>query len=370
MTRRRYSPRLRPGPPPLLRVAFLGGLAALFLLVVGVTWLDYVRGYPVGGDVELLYQAGARWLAGATVYDPAAFDAPPGSGQPFLYPPYVLPVLGLASLLPLPLVQATWMSALVVLAVATCRRLQLPWTLVGAALLWPPFAEALLGGNLQVVLIALFVWLGWRDGGARLRPRDRDLSSPDEAAWRLGATATAIGAVKIGLFHPWLHLVRVHRRPAVAGALVLSSLALLSVLLMGTEVWREWLAQLVRATDPAWQYGGFALSRLIGPAGIAAVAVLAVAVAVGRPGTMAGVGICMVVGAPSLYIFGTLFLLPAMVRIRREVALGAAVLIATNTYLGVWLGILLVSGAYAVATTLGWLREPGAEPGAGKATSA
>lgn len=350
------------GVPSVVRIGVLGVLTALYFLTVGVAWWGYAHSYPVGGDVELMYRAGSRWLAGDVVYDPGAFTAAPGAGQPFLYPPYVLPVLGVVSLVPLQLVQVTWMGALVVLAAASCRRLRSPWPLVGAALIWPPFAESLLGGNLQIVLFSLFVWLGWTGRGASLSPQTRDLGNPDEPAWRLSAATTAIGAVKIGLFHPWLHLARSRRGAATAGALALVAVAFLSVMLMGTELWFEWLAQLVRATDPAWQYGGFALPRMIGPAGLVVVAALAVAVLTGRPGTMAGVGICMVVGAPSLYIFGILFLLPAMLRIRRELALGAAVLVATNTYLGAWMGILLVAGAYAAHSTLGRLGEPPAQP--------
>jgi hypothetical protein len=55
----------------------------------------------------------------------------------------------------------------------------------------------------------------------------------------------------------------------------------------------------------------------------------------------------MIVGSPSLHTFGLLTLLPAMLAVRREVALVAALGIATYTQPGLWLGVALVSGALA-----------------------
>jgi hypothetical protein len=43
----------------------------------------------------------------------------------------------------------------------------------------------------------------------------------------------------------------------------------------------------------------------------------------------------------SLHIFGLLFLVPAMLSIRREAALLAAICIATYSYEGAWAGILI-----------------------------
>ncbi len=70
------------------------------------------------------------------------------------------------------------------------------------------------------------------------------------------------------------------------------------------------------------------------------------------------VGTLLVVGAPSLYLSVTLMLLPALVTIRREVALLGAALIATSTYAGAWLGIVIVATAIATAGRVPVLLEP------------
>jgi hypothetical protein len=60
----------------------------------------------------------------------------------------------------------------------------------------------------------------------------------------------------------------------------------------------------------------------------------------------AWIGILSIVGSLSLHIFGLLFLVPAMLVIRREVALVAAICIATYSYQGAWAGIALVAAAF------------------------
>ena len=61
------------------------------------------------------------------------------------------------------------------------------------------------------------------------------------------------------------------------------------------------------------------------------------------------VGVLSTVGAVSLHNFGLLFLIPAMLRIRLEIALVAACLVATHSTRGAWAGIILVTVAYAAS---------------------
>ncbi len=73
-------------------------------------------------------------------------------------------------------------------------------------------------------------------------------------------------------------------------------------------------------------------------------------------------GVLSTVGAVSLHQFGLLFLIPAMLMIRLEIALVAACLIATHTARGSWAGILLVTAAYAASRFApvrlrAWLRD-------------
>ena len=72
-------------------------------------------------------------------------------------------------------------------------------------------------------------------------------------------------------------------------------------------------------------------------------------------------------GTPSLHPFGLLFLVPAMLLIRRELALIGATLIATTTYQGSWVGIVIVSLALLASLRYPALREPVARSDGGLA---
>ena len=72
----------------------------------------------------------------------------------------------------------------------------------------------------------------------------------------------------------------------------------------------------------------------------------------------AWVGLLTVIGSPSLRVFGLLFLLPAMLTIRREISLVAALLVATYSLEGWWLAIAIVGGALVASERWAWVREP------------
>ena len=66
----------------------------------------------------------------------------------------------------------------------------------------------------------------------------------------------------------------------------------------------------------------------------------------------AWIGILALVGAPSLHMFTLLFLLPAMLLIRREIALVAAILVASFVASYIWVAIVMV--AWSVAAMDRW----------------
>ena len=80
------------------------------------------------------------------------------------------------------------------------------------------------------------------------------------------------------------------------------------------------------------------------------------------PDTGAWIGLLMLVIAPNMHDFQALFLLPAMLRIRREFALVAAFLIATATAQGWWLGIAIVVAGMLVGLRWPAMYEPVGEP--------
>jgi hypothetical protein len=91
--------------------------------------------------------------------------------------------------------------------------------------------------------------------------------------------------------------------------------------------------QLARAADPEWTRGGFGLEVVLVPAARPVLLLVGLALAFLAPADDAGasVGAVLVVFGQSLRMFGVLFLVPAMLRIRRELALLAAMFIATYT---------------------------------------
>ncbi len=309
-------------------------------------------------DMEIPLRAAERWHAGEPPYLASAFTSPPGATQPFLYPPFVLPFFGLLAELPRMLVGTGAVAIMLAAAVAACRRLGIPWAWLPLVLAWPPFAEAIFGANLQALLFLAFAILFFRAGATPWSQTVRDVSDPGEPGSLVGGLATLVGAVKVSQPHAWLYVLR-HRPRAAFGAAMVGAIVVAATLLFtGIQPWLDWVAQLRLAGDPTWDLGGFAIPRFL-PPGVGYVVVVACVVAVWfvpRARAAAWIGVLAVVGSPSLHIFGLLFLVPAMLVIRREAALIAAIFIATYSYEGAWAGIAVCVVGLAAAERSARLR--------------
>ncbi len=302
-------------------------------------------------------------MAGGSPYLASAFAQPAGYELPFLYAPPTLPFFAVLSLPPREVVAVAWLTACLAAAVFAVRRLGVPWPLVPLILAWPPFAEALLGGNVQVFLFAALVAVFWRRAAGRLQPCERDVAMATGPV-RTGALAAFIPAMKISIPHAWVAVARQNRTAAAGGAATAIAIAVATLPIVGVSLWGDWIAQLQRALDAGWSNGGY---RLLPPAaaGVGAVtwlvAVLAcLVVPRGRLGTW--VGLLSVLGAASLHTFSLLFVLPALLVVRREVALLAAILIAAGSSPGLWGGALVVAVALALAERRPALLEQPVQP--------
>jgi hypothetical protein len=325
----------------------------LVILTVKALIGTVLIGPRFGVDIEIPLRAAERWFAGQPPYIVSAFTSPPGATQPFLYPPYVLPVVAPLTALPRVLVDVVAFALMLLAAVLACRRMSIPWPWLPLTLAWPPFAEAIFGANIQVLLFAAFVFLFYRPASESWRPIDRDVGDPVENEPTVGALATVIGAIKVSQLQPWIYVLRRRPRAAIGGAVAVIGVAAVSLLFTGVLVWFDWFAQVRLASDPTWDLGGFALPRFL-PAGVGLVIAAACLVAIWfapRRNAGAWIGLLSVVGSLSLHIFGLLFLVPAMLVIRREVALVAAICIATYSYEGAWAGIVIV-GVGLIAETI------------------
>jgi hypothetical protein len=335
------------GPRRLL----IGALVVLLTLLIVKALVETVLIAPrFAVDIEIPLRAAERWLAGGAPYLASAFTSPPGATQPFLYPPYVLPFFALLTELPRMLVGTVAVAIMLAAAIAACRRLGIRWLWLPLVLAWPPFIESIFGANVQTLLFAAFVFLFYRAGAAPWDPRTRDVSDPAESGPLIGGLATIVGAVKVSQPHPWIYVLRHRPRAAIGGALVVILVVAATVSMTGTDLWFDWVAQLRLAGDPTWDLGGFAMPRFL-PPGVGLVIAIACVVAVWfvpRERAGAWVGLLSVVGSLSLHIFGLLFLVPAMLLIRREAALMAAIFIATYSYEGAWAGIAVCAAGMLI----------------------
>ena len=300
-------------------------------------------------DLEIPLRAAERWLAGEPPYLASSFTSPPGATQPFLYPPYVLPFYALLTSLPRGVVGVVAVGTMLVGAIVACRRLGIPWIWLPLVLAWPPFAEAIYGANVQMLLFTAFVYLFYRAIAGPWKPRARDVADPAEPGALVGGLATVVGAIKVSQPHAWVYVLRHRPRAAIGAALVAALFVAVTVPLTGFDLWFDWVNQLRLAGDTSWDLGGFAMPRFL-PIGLGYVVAGACLVAVWfvpRQRAGAWVGVLSVVGSLSLHIFGLLFLVPAMLVIRREAAVIAAICIATYSYEGAWAGYTMVLVALA-----------------------
>ena len=351
----------RPADPvrrtPLGRLKTVAPARALEMLAAAVAVVGGVivlLTHPVMVDLEIPLRAAERWVHGGEPYLASSFTASEGYGLPFLYPPPVLPFLAPFLALPRSVVVAAWLATAVGAAIFLARRLGVPWRAVPIALCWLPFAEGLVGGNAQVLLVAAFVAVFFDPPAGPWRPTPHDPRDGGRPAIVVGSLATVTPALKLTQPHAWAALLR--RRPwaALLGAVVAAAVALATLPLVGVGTWQAWIVQLGRAADPAWELRGSSLVQLLpglfSPAATGLTILLAMLVPNRRLGAAAG--LLLVLGAPSLRSYGVLFLLPAMLAVRRDVALVAVILIGTGVMPGMWAGILLVTLAFAAGDRL------------------
>jgi hypothetical protein len=171
--------------------------------------------------------------------------------------------------------------------------------------------------------------------------------------------AVAIAALKPSEAYAWLYTLRRHPFGAMTGAALLLVVAVVTLPITGIGLWIDWLAIETKAGDPSWHYIGAPLSQFV-PRALALVVTLSCLVAallVSSRRAGAWLGLLSILGAPSLHKYELMLLVPAMLRIRRELALVAAILIGTYSVPGVWLGIGIVGLSMLLGQRCGPLIE-------------
>jgi Glycosyltransferase family 87 len=319
-------------------------LAAMAVVVALVTDRKIVTTFPVAIDVTIPLSAAQRWLDGGTVYLADGFTNPDVL-PPFLYPPFVLPFVAPLTALPEMLVRVAVTGIAVVAALLVCRRLAVPWRFVALVLIWEPMLGSMWGANVQLLLFAAFVAAFWRAPSIHdLHPEPRDLERPGAVIPRIGWYAATVASVKATQVHAWLAVASRSLRAAVLGVAPWVAVVLVTLPIVGIALWTDWVAQLGRASDPTWAAMGPSLLRYLPAVVVAVLTAASLVVAVRLRGADTGIwlALLMLVVTPNMHDFSGLFLLPAMLRIRLEFALLAAMLTSTATAEGWWLGIAIV----------------------------
>lgn len=322
----------------------LGLLLGVACLIAG---RHMIAEFPAGIDLEIPLRAASRWMAGGEPYPPSAMLVKGGPDLPYLYPPYLLPLIAPFTGLPRDVVTAVWLALCAILAAWTCRRLGIPWLVIPCVLAWPPFSEGLVTGNVQILSFAAFVALLYEPVAGVARQRAlvpaRDVLN--------GCLAAAVGALKVAQSLPLLYLLGRRWRSAVLGSAVLAMLALAMLPFTGSAVYGEWLAQMGRAADPTWTVGGVAFGRTFGlPDVLLAGCGLAIALAARGRDSAAWLGIGLLVATPSVHGYTFLFLIPTLITMRRDLSFVVAAMYLGNYHTETWWpGFLLAVGCLLAA---------------------
>ncbi len=335
-------------------------LGAFAVAVFVKSAIPILTTFPVALDAVIPLKAAERWLEGGVIYVADGF-ADLQVLPPFLYPPFVVPLLAPLTLLPEIVVRWAFVAVLLVLAVLTCRRLAIPWILVPVVLLWTPMLGGIWAGNVALAMFAAFVVAFWRTPARHeLEPEPRDLDGQEPPDARIGWLAASVAAVKLTQAQAWLAIARRSPRAALLGAVPWILVVLVTLPLVGIPAYVAWLEQLARASDPTWEPMGPSLLQVIPSPVFAVLTIVSLGAAVVVRGRDTGVwlGLLMLIVTPNMHVHSALFLMPALLRIRREFALLAAMLTGTLSDVGFWLGIAIVVGVMLAGERWSILREP------------
>lgn len=209
-------------------------LALLGLALAGVF---AAAGSTLGYDFRAYAQAADRLLAGQPLYDSTVDVA--GGYAIYLYPPpFALAVIPFA-LLPEPAGTWAWLALLVACFLGGTALLpvrgQVRWAIVGLAAVSLPFLYGVKLGQVGPILYLCFA-VGW---WALDRP----------IALGLSTAAGALVKVQPLLLFGWMLVTRRWAAFAV-GASALLAAAVITTLVMGIDVWSDYVALLARVSEP------------------------------------------------------------------------------------------------------------------------
>jgi hypothetical protein len=313
---------------PLRPVEVLAIVAVIAMVMTDITMMwEPLR------DLGIYLKAGQHFMAGSPVYMHHTVSVQPvdRTEYPFLYPPFTLPLFGAMSLLPVPLVQAIWLAGSVCLGFLAMRWMGLPSRWAAMAVIWPPLFQGLWVGNVAVPALALFALGPWFGAGLAL-----------------GAAFKSYTGIAT------LWLVRERRWMQVGlGIAGLAALAIVTLPLTGTTLWREWVNGLRIYQDSQVMLPdlyGFGLPRHVPYLVFVALAISAIGAAFlvrGRE-SLARFGTATIVASPSLFGHGLLVAVPSLLYLRSPWLWFAIGLLSTPSGWQWLLAVVVIAASWGV----------------------
>ena len=277
-------------------VAAIVVVTAMLATDVTLFWSQSLR------DLQLYLKAGDIWSNGGSVYSQVPLVARPVdlSNYPFLYPPVTLPLFGALSALPWPVAAGLWLGGSLAAVLFGLRCVGLGWRWCVLLIAWPPVAQGLYVGNVALPLFALFAAAVARPALMAIPP-----------IFKLYSGVAAL----------WL-LRREHLRDLLVGGTLVAGVLLLSIPVMGLDLWLAWFGglqtyQVSQRLLPEFLYG-FGLGRYLPLMALAVLAAVVTVMALRAPERreqLSRLGVATVVASPSLFSHGWLVALPAFLRL-------------------------------------------------------
>lgn len=279
--------------------------AVLVALAAMATWITYDVPnvlYKPMRDLHTYLAAAGDALAGHSAYLQGPLTAPPDwDRNPFVYPPFTLPLFEILARLPLLAVDVGWLATSAAAVLIGLRLIGVRGRWVVALLAWPAFAIGLSVGN-----VAGFGFLCFALG------------------YRFAASLVVGGVFKLQSGIPAIWGLRERRYREVAlGIAVVAVLVIVTIPLTGWAAWSEWARSLgyFEQTLDRYDMRGPSLAGSLPTAVAMIVSVVAIGVALLRRGRngLARFGLASIVVSPTLYLHGFAPLLPGAMTLRPDV---------------------------------------------------
>jgi glycosyl transferase family 87 len=325
--------------PSAVELMALEVLAATIVADIQYSANDALR------DLRLYLDAGREFLAGGSAYTTVALHAYPADSShlPFLYAPPTLPLFGLLSALPFPIVAVLWVGGSVAAVLVALRAFGLSWPWAAVSLLWYPIEQGLFTGNVAAPSLVLL-------GAAVAVP----------ASLPLGALLKPQNAIVAA----WL-IRRRDWRPLAWGAAGVAAVIALTLPLTGIWRWEEWVRSLLAYQASEQNLHGLygvGLARYLPLPIFIATAVGLTLLALGASGRigLARLGLASVVASPSLWSHGFVIGIPAFLMLRASWFWLVAGLLCVGGYPGPQVALLIGVLAWIVPLLRRDVPEPDA----------